>query len=35
MPIQAGRCECCGEYDYLEFVFVKGKGMWLCKYCKT
>jgi len=30
LPLQAGRCEGCDFYDYLEEV----AGAWLCKYCR-
>jgi len=29
MPFQAGKCDGCGEIDYLREI----KGYWLCKYC--
>ena len=29
MPFQAGKCEGCGFYDYLEYI----NGKWLCRYC--
>jgi len=34
VPFQAGRCEGCGHYDYLEFVWAQPRGAWLCRYCR-
>ena len=34
MPFQAGICESCEEYDYLECVEGKKHCAWLCRYCR-
>jgi len=34
MPFQAGKCEGCGHYDYIEFVWAWPRGAWLCRYCR-
>ena len=40
MPFQAGRCQCCGYYDYLECVPVRSMDgesfcIWVCRYCRV